>query len=155
MRESWADLFRSLGQSVLGLVQAEIGAVEEDVSRWSKEVAVGAALLAAAGAFGFWTVGVLTYFLIHLVAIWLPLWGAALVVTGVFALVAGLLAWLGLRKLQRYENPLTAARLRFDDHIEWWQRDVLAPGEPRPYAPPVTPPPVHPPPIDPEERRAP
>lgn len=148
MRESWTELFRGLGQAVLGLIQAELGAVEEDVSRWTKEVAIGAALLAGAGAFGFWTVGVLTYFLIHLLAIWLPLWGAALVVTAIFALVAGLLAWIGVRKFQRYENPLAAARDRFDDHLEWWQHDVLGPGEPRPS-------PVYPPPVDPGDRRTP
>jgi hypothetical protein len=42
------------------------------------------------------------------------------------------LAWIGMRKLERFENPLGTARRRMDDHIEWWQTRVLvsAPGRP-------------------------
>lgn len=128
MRQSWSEAFRALGSSVLGLLQAELEALERDLARSGKSAALGVGLVAAAGAFAFWTLGVATYFVVQLLALWLPLWAAALAVTLLFAAVAGGLAWAGLRKLERFENPLSTARRRLDDHIEWWQDELLEPG---------------------------
>ena len=127
MRQSWSETFRALGSAVLSLVKAELAALERDLARSGKSVAVGAALLGGAAAFGFWTLGVATYFLIQLVALWLPLWAASLVVTALFAAVAGILAAVGLHKLKSFENPLTTARRRLDDHVDWWQSRLLEP----------------------------
>ena len=52
---------------------------------------------------------------------WLPIWGAALAVTGLLALVATVLALAGRARLRRLENPLATARRRMDDHLAWWQ----------------------------------
>ena len=131
MRQSWSETFRALGTAVLGLLKAEIEALEQDLARSGKNAALGIALFAAAGAAGFWTLGVATYFLIHLLALWLPLWAAALVVTLVLAGAAAGLAFAGVKKLEKFENPLTTARRRLDDHIDWWQDRALPPNEPR------------------------
>jgi hypothetical protein len=127
-RRRWSETFRALGSAVLGLLKAELEAFEHDVARSTKQAAIGIGLFVAAGAFGFWTLGVATYFLIQLLALWLPLWGASLAVTLAFAVVVAVLALIGSRKLQRWQNPLTTARERMDDHIEWWQGRVFAPG---------------------------
>jgi len=126
-RRRWSETFRALGSAVLGLLKAELEAFEQDVARSTKQAAIGIALFGAAAAFGFWTLGVATYFLIQLLAIWLPLWGAALAVTAAFAAVVAVLALLGSRRLQRWENPLSTARDRMDDHIDWWQDRVFGP----------------------------
>lgn len=131
MRQSWSETFRALGTAVLGLLKAEIEALEQELARSGKNAALGIALFAAAGAVGFWTLGVATYFVIHLVALWLPLWAAALVVTLVLAGAAAGLAFAGLKKLEKFENPLTTARRRLDDHIDWWQDRALGPDERR------------------------
>lgn len=125
MSRRWSETFRALGNAVLTLLKAELEAFEQDVSRSAKRAAIGIGLLGAAAAFLFWTLGVATYFLIQLLALWLPLWGASLAVTGLFAAVAGVLALVGARKLKGFENPLSTARRRMDDHIEWWQGRVL------------------------------
>lgn len=125
MSRRWSETFRALGNAVLTLLKAELEAFEHDVSRSAKRAAIGIGLLGAAAAFLFWTLGVATYFLIQLLALWLPLWGASLVVTGLFAAVAAVLALVGARKLERFENPLSTARRRMDDHIDWWQSRVL------------------------------
>lgn len=128
MRQRWSEIFRALGSSVLGLLKAELEALERDLARSGKNAAWGVGLFAAAGAFAFWTLGVGTYFVIQLLAVWLPLWGAALAVTLLLAAVGGALAWAGLKKLERFENPLGTARRRLDDHIEWWQGELLERG---------------------------
>lgn len=129
MSRTWSETFRALGSAILSLLKAELEDFERDIARSAKTAGIGVALLVAAGAFGFWTLGVATYFLIQLLAIWLPLWGAALAVTLLFGACAAVLALVGMRKLERFENPLTSARDRFDDHIDWWQRRVLPAGE--------------------------
>lgn len=128
MRQRWSEIFRALGSAVLGLLKAELEALERDLARSGKNAAWGVGLFAAAGAVAFWTLGVGTYFVIQLLAVWLPLWGAALAVTLLLAAVGGALAWAGLKKLERFENPLGTARRRLDDHIEWWQGELLEPG---------------------------
>jgi uncharacterized membrane protein YqjE len=127
MRQSWSETFQTLGTAVLELLKAEIAALERDLARSGKSAAQGIALVLGAVAVLFWTLGVATYFLVQLVALWLPVWGAALVVTLALAAVAGVLAFAGLRKLEKFENPLSTARRRLDDHIDWWQDRVLAP----------------------------
>jgi hypothetical protein len=131
MSRQWSGTFRALGNAVLSLLKAELEAFEKDVARSTRQAALGIGLFVAAGAFAFWTLGVATYFLIQLLALWLPLWGASLVVTGLFAAVAAVLALVGARKLERFENPLGTARRRMDDHIEWWQTRVLVPAPER------------------------
>lgn len=131
MRQSWSETFRSLGTAVLGLLKAEIEALEAELARSGKNAAVGIGLFAAAGAIAFWTLGVATYFLIQLFALFLPLWAAALAVTLLLAGVAAALAFAGLKKLEKFENPLTIARRRLDNHIDWWQDRALDAGEPR------------------------
>jgi hypothetical protein len=131
MRQSWSETFRALGAAVLGLLKAEIEALERELARSGKSLALGLGFFAAAAALAFWTLGVATYFAVQLLAVWLPLWAASLVVTGVFAAATGALAFAGLKKLERFENPLSTARRRLDDHIDWWQNDLLAPAPPR------------------------
>ena len=131
MRQSWSETFRALGAAVLALFKAEIEALERELARSGKNLALGLGFLAAAAAVAFWTLGVATYFVIQLLAVWLPLWAASLIVTGLCAAVVGALAFAGLKKLQRFENPLTTARRRLDDHIDWWQNDLLSPAPPR------------------------
>jgi len=132
MRHSWSETFQAVGSAVLGLLKAELEALERELARSGKSLGIGIGLLAAAAAFGFWTLGVATYFLIQLLAIWLPLWAASLIVTLVFAAVAAGFALAGLSKVRRFENPVTTVRRRVEDHMDWWQDRVLGPdGEPR------------------------
>lgn len=129
MRQSWSETFQGLGASVLSLVRAELEVLEKELSVSARNLGIGLGLLGAAAAFGFWTLGVATYFLIHLAAIWLPVWGAALVVTLVFALVVAGLAFAGLGKLRKFENPVGTVRRRLEDNMDWWQTRVVGPAE--------------------------
>lgn len=123
---SWIELFRSLGQSFLDLLRAEIDQVVAELGVSAKKAGIGIALLAAAAALGFWWLGVLTYFLIQVVALWLPVWASAGVVLLVLLLLIGGLGWFGMRKLQSIENPVDTVSRRYDDHLDWWESRLLA-----------------------------
>lgn len=129
MRQSWSEMVHGLGGAVLTLLKAELEVIERELGASGKNLGIGLGLFAAAGAFGFWTLGVATYFLIQLLALWLPLWAASLVLTVLFALIVGGLAFAGLKKLEKVENPLGTVRRRIEDNAEWWQSRVIEPAE--------------------------
>ncbi|HEV3073430.1 MAG TPA: phage holin family protein [Thermoanaerobaculia bacterium] len=124
--QGWIELFRSLGQALFEVLRAEARALGEDFRRSGAELARGLALLGGAAALGFWTLGALVLTLIAVLAIWLPPWAAALIVTALFASAAGLLALLGIRRLQRFESPAESIRQRVSDHLDWWNHRLLA-----------------------------
>jgi len=126
----WIELFRSLGQALLEVLRAEAEALGEDLRRSGAELLRGLALLGGAAAVAFWTLGVLVLALIAVLAIWLPLWAATLIVAALFAGTTGVLAALGWRRLRRLETPAASVRRRVEDHLDWWQSRLLA--EPAP-----------------------
>ena len=83
-------------------------------------------LFGAAAAVGFWLVALILYTLIQVLALWLPQWGAAAVVTGLTALAVAALALIGWSKLKRLESPGATLGRRWQDHREWWDRRLLA-----------------------------
>lgn len=120
------ELFRSLGQALIELVKAELEALGEEFAGAGKKLAVALALLGAAAAFAFWTVAALLYTVVEVIALWLPRWGAAAIVTGVGLLAVGLLALVGIVRLRRLESPARTVGRRLADHREWWNEQLLA-----------------------------
>jgi hypothetical protein len=121
----WIEMFRGLGESLLDVLRAEVATLQEDLSR-SGRIAGGAlALLGVALVLSFWVVGLLIFALVAVLHIWWPLWVAALVVFLLFAFVAGILGWMGKRRLMTVENPVQTFRRRVDDHLDWWQNTLL------------------------------
>lgn len=121
----WLDLFRSLGTSLIEVFRAEMEALKEELARSGRHLAIGLVLLGGAFVLLFWTLGALIFALGAVLAIWLEPWAAALIVVGIFTAAAALLAWLGWRRLQRFDNPMESIRRRVEDHLEWWQHTLL------------------------------
>lgn len=132
----WIDLFRSLGESLLEVLRAEMKALQDDLTRSGRHLGIALALLGGAAAFLFWIVGLLVFFLVALLDVWLPLWGAALVVLALFVLVAASLGAVALRQARKAENPIETVRRHMDGHLDWWQENLLA--QPRAVDVPVT-----------------
>jgi hypothetical protein len=123
---SWLELFRGLGQSFLDLLRAEWEQLLSELGVSGKKLGIGVACFAAAAAVGFWLAGVFTYFLIQVLAIWLPAWAAAGLVVVVLLLLAAGLAWWGWRTLKSIENPVDTVGRRLDDHLDWWEAKLVA-----------------------------
>lgn len=121
----WIEMFRGLGEALLDVLRAEVATLQEDLSR-SGRIAGGAlALLGVALILAFWIVGLLVFTLITVLAIWLQLWAAALIVLALFLAAAAVLAWMGVKRLKQVENPAQTFRRRVDDHLDWWQNTLL------------------------------
>ncbi|HSF38394.1 MAG TPA: phage holin family protein [Thermoanaerobaculia bacterium] len=126
MRE-WIELFRSLGESLLEVLRAELEALQKDFATSGRHFGLALGLFGGAVMLAFWMVGLLLFVLISLLYVWLQLWAAALIVLALFAIAAAVLVSLGLRQLRKAENPIENVRRRVDDHIEWWQRLLAEP----------------------------
>jgi putative superfamily III holin-X len=122
----WIEMFRSLGESLLEVWRAELATLQDDFHRSGRHLAMALGLLGSALVLVFWIVGLVLFVLIALLHVWLPWWGASLVVLLLFTLTAGLLAWLGARRLRQVESPVETVRRRVDNHLDWWQHGLLA-----------------------------
>lgn len=131
----WLELFRALGQSLADLARAELAALQAELARNGRTLALALALFGAAAAAGFWLIALLLYTAIQVLALWLPMWGASLTVTGICALAVAVLALLGWVKLRRLESPAATIGRRWQDHREWWDRRLLAESPPPPELP--------------------
>lgn len=122
---AWGGMIRELGQSVVALLRLEITALTDDLARSGRAATDGLVLAAVAFAFAFWTVGALAALVVSILAIWLPVWAAALVLFLLLLGATGGAAWRSQQRLRRVENPVTTVTRHVDDHLAWWQ-DRLA-----------------------------
>lgn len=127
--QGWIDLFRSLGESLIEVVRAETSALQTDLKTSGKHLGIALGLLGAAVLLLFWVLGLAIFCVIAVLSIWLELWAAALIVLVLFAAVMGVLVLLGLRRLERVENPVDTMKRHVDDHLDWWQNGLLAQGK--------------------------
>jgi apolipoprotein N-acyltransferase len=123
-------MFRSLGESLLEVLRAELTTLQEDLTVSGRHLGIALGLFGAAVVILFWIVGLLITVLVAVLYIWLQLWAAALIVLLLFAACAGLLAWRGLRQVRQVENPVTTVRRHVDDHLDWLQNNLLRESRP-------------------------
>jgi hypothetical protein len=128
--QGWIDLFRSLGESLVEVVRAEVAALQGDLKRSGRNLGVALAFLGGAVLLVFWVLGLLVFSMVAVLSIWLQLWAAALLVLALFLLLTGLLAWLGVSRLRHVENPVDSVKRHVDEHLDWWQNGLLAAGSP-------------------------
>jgi MFS family permease len=124
--QPWIDLFRSLGEALLEVWRAELATLQDDLSRSGRQLGMALGLFGAAAVLLFWTVGLLLFALIALLHVWMPWWGAALIVLALFLIAMAILGRLGLNRLRKVESPVETVRRRVDSHLDWWQHGLLA-----------------------------
>ncbi|HLF57702.1 MAG TPA: phage holin family protein, partial [Thermoanaerobaculia bacterium] len=80
----WTGRLREVGEAFLGVLRAELAAIAADLTASGKALLRALVLLAAAFGVAFWTLGLVLYFAIELLALVLPRWGAVGIVLAVF-----------------------------------------------------------------------
>lgn len=125
------DRFGALGQAALGLLRAEATALRLELEGTARGL-VRVLLLFVAALFGlFWALGALIFALVEIGALWLPRWGAALILVAVLAVCALALALVARSRLRRLDTPAETMRRRSEELQGWWERrwsDAEAPG---------------------------
>jgi hypothetical protein len=113
------SLFTLIGElpdRVSTLVRAEIDQVKAELSYKAKHFGIGAGLIAAAAFVGIFLLGTLITTGILALALVLPAWAAALIVSGVLLLIILILVGIAVLNFRRGSEPL--------ESIESLRRDL-------------------------------
>ena len=119
-RRGVGRLVNDLSSQVSTLVRLEVALAKTEMSEKGKDIVRAAAMLVGAAIAGLLMVGSLTAFSIILLALWLPAWAAALIVTAGWALAAGLFALLGRKRLSQIGAPVPEQTIEtLKEDVQW------------------------------------
>lgn len=127
----WIVLSRQLLEDLIDLYDAELAALRVEVTETGRRLLKILALAGAAFFTLFWILALVAYSLVEVVALWLPRWGAALAVTGIFVLLAAILGLIGWLYARRLTNPIDSVFDRLRDHLAFWRTEVALYGDGR------------------------
>ncbi len=119
-QHSTGELVKELSQQVSELVRQELELAKTEMAEKGKKAGIGAGFLGGAGVAGLAALGALTAFLILVLDLAMPAWAAALIVTALWAAVAGVLALRGREKVREVGRPVpekTADSVKED--VQW------------------------------------
>ena len=104
-QDSSGDLVSNATEQVSRLVRNEIELAKTEVIGEVKKGAIGGGLFAGAGVIALYSTFFFFFFLAALLQLWVPWWAAFLIVFLVMLAVAGILAFVGLRKFKKIKSP--------------------------------------------------
>jgi uncharacterized membrane protein YqjE len=105
-QQSTAELLKQLSTETTTLVRQELELAKAEMTEKGKEAGKGIGMFGAAGLVGFLALGALTTTFIALLDTAMETWLAALIVTVVYAAVAGVLALTGKGRLSNATPPV-------------------------------------------------
>jgi uncharacterized membrane protein YqjE len=117
--QSIGDLLKMLSQDTATLVRKEVELARAEVTEKGKRAGLGAGMFGGAGVAGLLALGSLTACLIALLATAMDVWIAALIVTVLWAAVAGVLALAGRKKVQEATPPVEQTVETIKEDVEW------------------------------------
>ena len=114
------DLLKELSQQTSTLVRQELELAKAEMTEKGKKAGLGAGMFGGAGLFGFLALGALTACFILALATAMDGWLAALIVTVVYAAIAGVLALTGKQKVQEATPPAPEQTVEsVKEDVEW------------------------------------
>ena len=122
---SWVELFQSLQEAFIGVVQAEVRSIRADFELSKRLLARAIGLAAGAMFVVFWAIGVVVFLLIQVAGLWLPLWLATLVVLAVLVVVGVVLVAAARGSLRRIEAPKAMIRRHVQESMDWWEDEIM------------------------------
>ena len=117
--QSIGDLLKQLSQETSTLVRQEMELARAELTERGKRAGAGAGMLGGAGVAGLLALGTLTAFLILLLNEWMDAWLAALILTVIWAVIAGVLALQGRNKVQEATPPAPQTVETLKEDVEW------------------------------------
>jgi hypothetical protein len=103
---------KSVAERASSLVRLEIQLALLELKKKAATLGVGAGMLAGAAVFGLFLLAFALATVATLFTLFLPVWAALLVMCGIVALVAGILALLGLAALRKGAPPVPERAIR-------------------------------------------
>ncbi|MGW6060566.1 phage holin family protein [Streptomyces sp. NPDC055189] len=104
--EPVGDLVQRASQQLTELVRGEMRLAQAEMKEKTRRYGKGSGLFGGAGLVGFLTLQALVATAIAALAVPLPVWAAALIVTAVLGLIAAVLAMTGKKEVGRAAPPI-------------------------------------------------
>lgn len=117
------ELVKQLSSQVSTLVRQEVELAKTEMAEKGKKAGAGAGMFGGAGVAGLMALGSLTAFLILVLALAMPAWAAALLVTALWAAVAGVLALRGRDKFRQMGAPAPKKTIETVKEDVQWLKD--------------------------------
>ena len=95
------DLFKQLSDELSTLVRQELRLAQAEMTQKGKRAGIGAGIFGGAGVVGVMALGTLSACLVAALAEAMDVWLAALMVTVIYAAIAGMLALQGRERIQQ------------------------------------------------------
>ena len=109
--QSTSELVQKASEQISRLVKDEIALAKAELTEKGKHAGIGVGLFGGGGVLALYGVGALFATLIFVLDIWLPLWAAALIITVVLFVSAGILALLGKKQVTQAVPPEPSAAI--------------------------------------------
>jgi uncharacterized membrane protein YqjE len=113
------ELLKQLSEETSTLVKQELALARAELEAQGKRAGMGAGMLGGAGVAGLLTLGALTATLIALLDTAMATWVAALIVTVIWAAVAGVLALQGRNKIKEATPPAPQTVETVKEDVRW------------------------------------
>lgn len=114
------ELLKQLSEETTTLVKQELELAKAEMAEKGKQAGTGAGLFGGAGVTGLLALIALTLTLIYLLGTAMEDWIAALIVTVLWAAVAGVLALTGKKKIQEAGPPVPEQTVEtVKEDVEW------------------------------------
>jgi uncharacterized membrane protein YqjE len=113
------DLLKQLSEDTATLVRKEVELARAEVTEKGKQAGMGAGMFGGAGIAALLALGSLTACLIALLATGMEVWIAALIVTVLWAAIAGVLALVGKNRVQEATPPVEQTVETIKEDVQW------------------------------------
>jgi uncharacterized membrane protein YqjE len=122
------ELLKQLSQETTTLVRQELDLAKAEVAQKGQQAGKGLGMFGGAGVVGLLALGSFTAFLIMLLDGAMPNWAAALVVTAVYAAIAGVLALQGRNKVKEASPPVPEQAVESVKEDAQWAKTQMQSG---------------------------
>jgi membrane protein len=122
-----AELIKQLSEQSAALARHEVELAKAELQQKGKQVGLGAGMFGGAGVFGLYALGALTACAILALATAVDAWLAALIVTVVWAAIAGGLALTGKNRVQQGAPPVPEQAIEsVKEDVQWTKEHAQA-----------------------------
>jgi uncharacterized membrane protein YqjE len=116
---SIGDLLKQLSEETSTLVKQELALARAELEQQGKRAGKGAGMLGGAGVAGLLFLGALTATVIGVLDTFMAFWLAALIVTLIWAAVAGVLALQGKNEIKQATPPVPQTVETVKEDVQW------------------------------------
>jgi hypothetical protein len=122
-RPGYRTLLGRMRENVRTYIRKQLELPRQEIAEIIQANVVAVKWFGVALAFVFGTLVALTFLVVAVIAIWLPLWAAALIVFVLFLALAALTGWVGYKKLD-LRGP-TRSINSFKETVRWAKARLL------------------------------